>query len=95
LNFVLQYGRFREVNEALSAAIIEMQKTTLDLMQLFADNYFFEMAQVPVGVLQDACSKMEQMAGSLDKSCVKLQEAYVFFCFFPIAKKPMLVWNMV
>jgi hypothetical protein len=50
-----------------------MQKTTLDLMQLFADNYFFEMAQVPVGVLQDACSKMEQMAGSLDKSCVKLQ----------------------
>lgn len=51
-------------------------------MQLFADNYFFEMAQVPVGVLQDACSKMEQMARSLDKSCVKLQEAYVLFCFF-------------
>jgi hypothetical protein len=40
------------------------------------------MAQVPVGVLQDACSKMEQMAGSLDKSCAKLQEVYVLFCFF-------------
>jgi hypothetical protein len=71
----LQYSRYKEVWDALDIAIVEMQKTTLDLKKVYAEHHVPAKDYVSVDLLLNACLMMEQIADILDTTSDKLQEA--------------------
>jgi uncharacterized protein YajQ (UPF0234 family) len=72
LSFSLQYSRYKEVRDALDIAIAEMQKNALDLKKVSAEHYVPTKDYVSVGLLSNACLKMEQIADILDTTSDKL-----------------------
>jgi ribosomal protein L10 len=72
LSFSLQYSRYKEVRDALDIDIAEMQKNALDLKKVSAEHYVPTKDYVSVGLLSNACLKMEQIADILDATSDKL-----------------------
>jgi ribosomal protein L10 len=72
LSFSLQYSRYKEVRDALDIDITEMQKNALDLKKVSAEHYVPTKDYVSVGLLSNACLKMEQIADILDATSDKL-----------------------
>jgi uncharacterized protein YajQ (UPF0234 family) len=72
LSFSLQYSRYKEVRDALDIDIAEMQKNALDLKKVSAEHYVPTKDYVSVGLLSNACLKMEQIADILDTTSDKL-----------------------
>jgi uncharacterized protein YajQ (UPF0234 family) len=75
LSFFLWYSRYKEVRDALDVAIAEMQKNALDLKKVSAEHYVPAKDYVSVGLLSNACFRLEQIADILDTTYDKLQEA--------------------
>jgi uncharacterized protein YajQ (UPF0234 family) len=75
LSFLLQYSRHKEVRDALDIAIAEMQKNALDLKKVSVEHYVPTNYYVSIGLLSNACFRMEQIADILDATSNKLQEA--------------------
>jgi hypothetical protein len=72
LSFSLQYSRYKEVRDALDIDIAEMQKNALDLKKVSAEHYVPTKDYVSVGLLSNACLKMELIADILDATSDKL-----------------------
>jgi uncharacterized protein YajQ (UPF0234 family) len=72
LSFSLQYSRYKEVRDALDIAITEMQKNALNLKKVSAEHHVPAKDYVSIGLLSNACLRMEQIADILDATYDKL-----------------------
>jgi hypothetical protein len=72
LSFFLRYSRYKEVRDALDVAIVEMQKNALDLKKVSAEHYVPAKDYVSVGLLSNACFRLEQIADILDATYDKI-----------------------